>query len=90
MTAVTLGAGVQWGEAYFAANQHGRMMVGGLGGSIGTSGGWLSGGGHSFLSPSYGLGKSLVDDSTVRRADTPLKALITLWKYPSCFPQANT
>ena len=34
-------------------------MVGGIsvGGSIGSSGGWLAGGGHSALSPSYGLGK---------------------------------
>jgi hypothetical protein len=31
--AVTLGAGVQWGEAYDAVNQNGRMIVGGaLGG----------------------------------------------------------
>lgn len=63
-TALTLGAGVQWFEAYAAANEQGRMIVGGLsgGGSVGASGGWLAGGGHSFLSPSYGLGKRLVDD----------------------------
>lgn len=64
--AVTLGAGVQWYEAYAAVNEHGRLMVGGVstGGSIGTTGGWLAGGGHSFLSPSYGLGKVFVDDPT--------------------------
>ena len=56
---MTLGAGVQWYEAYAAVNNYGRLMVGGLsaGGSIGSSGGWLAGGGHSALSPSYGLGK---------------------------------
>jgi len=56
--AVTLAAGVQWHEAYDAVNQYGRMMVGGiaLGGSIGAAGGWLQGGGHSILSPTYGLG----------------------------------
>jgi len=54
--AVTLGAGVQWNEAYAAVNNYGRIMVGGIGGSIGSSGGWLAGGGHSVLSPSYGLG----------------------------------
>ena len=55
---VTLGAGVQWYEAYYAVNQYGRMMVGGItpGGSIGAAGGWLQGGGHSVLSPTYGLG----------------------------------
>jgi len=57
-TAVTLGAGVQWHEAYDAVNQYDRMMVGGasLGGSVGAAGGWLQGGGHSALSPTYGLG----------------------------------
>jgi len=56
--AVTLAAGVQWDEAYAAVNNYGRLMVGGfsVGGSIGSSGGWLAGGGHSALSPSYGLG----------------------------------
>ncbi|KAI9572546.1 hypothetical protein HD554DRAFT_2293303 [Boletus coccyginus] len=56
--AVTLSAGVQWHEAYTAVNNYGRLMVGGIcvGGSIGSSGGWLAGGGHSMLSPSYGLG----------------------------------
>ncbi|KIK73665.1 hypothetical protein PAXRUDRAFT_112910, partial [Paxillus rubicundulus Ve08.2h10] len=56
--AITLGAGVQWDEAYDAVNQYGRIMVGGIspGGSIGAAGGWLAGGGHSFLSPTYGLG----------------------------------
>ncbi|KAF9235770.1 hypothetical protein BU15DRAFT_64606 [Melanogaster broomeanus] len=56
--AVTLDAGVQWHEAYDAVNQYGRMMVGGVsaGGSVGAAGGWLAGGGHSALSPTYGLG----------------------------------
>ncbi|KIJ13625.1 hypothetical protein PAXINDRAFT_116940 [Paxillus involutus ATCC 200175] len=56
--AVTLGAGVQWHEAYDAVNQRERMMVGGIsaGGSVGAAGGWLAGGGHSLLSPTYGLG----------------------------------
>ncbi|KAF9236144.1 hypothetical protein BU15DRAFT_77244 [Melanogaster broomeanus] len=56
--AVTLGAGVQWQEAYDAVNQYGRMVVGGYsaGGSVGAAGGWLAGGGHSFLSSTYGLG----------------------------------
>jgi hypothetical protein len=32
--------------------------VGGIssGGSVGAAGGWLLGGGHSALSPNYGLG----------------------------------
>ncbi|KAI0370333.1 FAD-binding domain-containing protein [Pilatotrama ljubarskyi] len=56
--AMTFGAGVQWHEAYAAANASGRVLVGGVseGGSVGAAGGWLQGGGHSALSPSYGLG----------------------------------
>ncbi|PIL35787.1 hypothetical protein GSI_02517 [Ganoderma sinense ZZ0214-1] len=51
-------AGVQWQEAYMTANNAGRMIVGGIspGGSVGAAGGWILGGGHSALSPTYGLG----------------------------------
>lgn len=47
--AITLGAGVQWYEAYDAVQAQGRIVVGGLslGGSIGAAGGWVAGGGHS-------------------------------------------
>ncbi|KAI0787901.1 FAD-binding domain-containing protein [Fomes fomentarius] len=56
--ALTLEAGVQWHEAYAAADAANRTLVGGVsaGGSVGAAGGWLLGGGHSVLSPSYGLG----------------------------------
>lgn len=47
--ALTFSAGVQWHEAYAAANASRRFIVGGLspGGSVGAVGGWLLGGGHS-------------------------------------------
>ncbi|KAK7024262.1 hypothetical protein VNI00_016479 [Paramarasmius palmivorus] len=56
--ALTFEAGVQWHEAYDAAEQNGRVIVGGLsaGGSVGAAGGWVLGGGHSALAPTYGLG----------------------------------
>ncbi|EGN97606.1 hypothetical protein SERLA73DRAFT_110899 [Serpula lacrymans var. lacrymans S7.3] len=56
--AITLGAGVQWHEAYDAIQAQGRVMVGGAsaGGSVGAAGGWVLGGGHSSLAPSFGLG----------------------------------
>lgn len=59
MTVFTFGAGVQWFEAYGAAEQHNRLIVGGTSadGSVGAAGGWLQGGGHSLTSPNYGLGK---------------------------------
>jgi hypothetical protein len=58
LTALTVAAGVQWSEAYEAANKSGCVIVGGVsvGGSVGAAGGWVMGGGHSALSPSYGLG----------------------------------
>jgi hypothetical protein len=56
---LTLQSGVQWHAAYAAAAAHNRVIVGGdsAGGSVGSAGGWISGGGHSILSPNYGLGK---------------------------------
>jgi hypothetical protein len=54
--AVTLGVGVQWYEAYAAVDQYGRMIVGAGCSSVGAAGGWLAGGGHGILSPTYGLG----------------------------------
>ena len=59
MTSVfTFGAGVQWFEAYDAAKQQNRVLVGGISprGSVGAAGGWLQGGGHSAMAPNYGLG----------------------------------
>jgi hypothetical protein len=49
--AVTLGAGVQWHEAYDAIEVYGRLVVSGhsTGGSVGTAGVWVLGGGHSAV-----------------------------------------
>jgi FAD binding domain len=55
LLAVTLGAGIQWGEAFDFVEKHGRFIVGGSP-SVGAAGGWVMGGGHGPLSPSYGLG----------------------------------
>ena len=59
MTSVfTFGAGVQWFEAYEAAKQRQLVLVGAISlrGSVGAAGGWVQGGGHSAISPNYGLG----------------------------------
>ena len=58
--AVTLGAGVQGGEIYEAANAHGFQFVGGECPSVGVAGGYTQGGGHSSLSSRYGLGADQV------------------------------
>ncbi|THU91906.1 FAD-binding domain-containing protein [Dendrothele bispora CBS 962.96] len=65
--ALTLQSGVQWFEAYDAAQANGRMIVGGLsaGGSVGSAGGWISGGGHSAFAPRHGLGVDNVIQFTI-------------------------
>jgi len=58
---LTLEAGVQFQEAYDAAQAQGRVLVGedAPPGSVGAAGGWLLGGGYGPISPSYGLGTSV-------------------------------
>jgi hypothetical protein len=56
ISAVTLGAGVQWSEAFDFVEKHGQFVVGGATASVGAAGGWVMGGGHSALSPTFGLG----------------------------------
>lgn len=54
--AVTVGAGVQWREAYNFADANNITLVGGSDITVGVAGGWLQGGGHSALSNTMGLG----------------------------------
>ncbi|QKX55465.1 uncharacterized protein TRUGW13939_02558 [Talaromyces rugulosus] len=53
--AMKMGAGVQAFEAYTAAASHGLRIVGGACATVGLSGGFLQGGGHSLLSSTYGM-----------------------------------
>lgn len=39
-----------------AADAQGVVVVGGFARTVGIAGGWILGGGHSLLSPQYGLG----------------------------------
>ncbi|KPM37671.1 hypothetical protein AK830_g8885 [Neonectria ditissima] len=52
--AITAGAGTRIADLYTAADQHGRTIVGG-GAKTVSVGGFVTGGGHSILSPHYGL-----------------------------------
>ncbi|KAJ5308734.1 hypothetical protein PENANT_c013G03306 [Penicillium antarcticum] len=54
--AITVGAGVNFAEAYEFAQKHNVTILGGYSGTVGVSGGWVQNGGHSILSPVYGLG----------------------------------
>jgi FAD/FMN-containing dehydrogenase len=54
--AITTGAGVNTEEVYFFADVQNVTFIGPYGTSIGVSGGWVQAGGHTVLSPVYGLG----------------------------------
>ncbi|WYZ38303.1 hypothetical protein EsH8_III_000217 [Colletotrichum jinshuiense] len=58
--AFKLGAGVQVSELYEAANKEGYTAIGGECRSVGVTGGYLAGGGHSPMSPVAGLGSDQI------------------------------
>ncbi|KAI1757844.1 putative 6-hydroxy-D-nicotine oxidase [Xylaria castorea] len=58
--AMKLGAGVEVGELYAAADKYGVSAVGGECKGVGVVGGYIQGGGHSPLSSLYGLGADQV------------------------------
>lgn len=53
--AIKLGAGVAGYEAYAAAEAAGYRVVGGDCPTVGISGGYTQGGGHSLLNSAYGM-----------------------------------
>ncbi|KAJ7651928.1 FAD-binding domain-containing protein [Mycena rosella] len=71
--AATLGAGVQWAEAYEFADKNNITLVGGSDRSVGVIGGWLQGGGHSVLSNTMGLGVDRVLQFKVVTPDGKLR-----------------
>ncbi|GIC93686.1 FAD-dependent oxidoreductase [Aspergillus udagawae] len=53
--AVTLDAGISLQEMYAALGKRNRTVVGGSAHTVGPTGGYIQGGGHSFLSPWKGM-----------------------------------
>ncbi|KZT25422.1 FAD-binding domain-containing protein [Neolentinus lepideus HHB14362 ss-1] len=70
---VTMGAGIQWGDAYEFAEAHNITLVGGLDKGVGTSGGWLMGGGHGALTNTMGMGVDRVLQFKVVTPDGELR-----------------
>ncbi|KAH8917633.1 FAD-binding domain-containing protein [Atractiella rhizophila] len=64
-SAVTYQAGVQFYELYPAADEAGVIVIGGSCDSVGGAGGYWQGGGHSHLTPHYGLGLDNVLEFTL-------------------------
>ncbi|THU84693.1 FAD-binding domain-containing protein [Dendrothele bispora CBS 962.96] len=54
--AITVGAGVPFEDLYQFADVNNVTIVGGYHQTVTASGGWVMGGGHSILSPVFGLG----------------------------------
>ncbi|KAI0906251.1 FAD-binding domain-containing protein [Ustulina deusta] len=54
--AVTIGSGINANEATAFSDKHGVTIVSGSSGTVSVAGGWSLFGGHSVLSPQYGLG----------------------------------
>ncbi|KAJ3281274.1 hypothetical protein HK104_000110 [Borealophlyctis nickersoniae] len=71
---VTVGAGVRWAEVYAETNKRGKLVVGGFSPTVGASGGYVLGGGHSILSPTHGLAADNVVQFTLV---TPTGKLVT-------------
>ncbi|KAE8146052.1 hypothetical protein BDV25DRAFT_163280 [Aspergillus avenaceus] len=53
--AITTGAGVNFNDVYEFANKHNVNFIGGYSPTVGASGAYVQNGGHSVLSPVYGL-----------------------------------
>ncbi|KAK5678747.1 hypothetical protein LTS10_009191 [Elasticomyces elasticus] len=58
--AITVGGGVNFDEVYTFAHVNNVTYIGGYTSTVAASGGWLQAGGHSALSPVYGLGADRV------------------------------
>ncbi|KAJ7291112.1 FAD-binding domain-containing protein [Mycena rebaudengoi] len=53
---ITVGAGVPFEDLYKFADSKNLTIIGGYHQTVSPSGGWVMGGGHSILTPVYGLG----------------------------------
>jgi FAD/FMN-containing dehydrogenase len=74
--AVTVEAGVRWGEAYEAVTvQHGRYVQGGGCTSVGAAGGFLQGGGFGSWSKMYGVAAAGLLEAEVVTADGKVRVV---------------
>ncbi|KAK2794708.1 hypothetical protein FQN52_007478 [Onygenales sp. PD_12] len=72
--AITYGAGQGFAGIYEFAHENGYMAIGGACPTVGASGGYITGGGHSLLSPVYGLG---VDNAMQMKVVLPNGTYVT-------------
>ncbi|QSZ31942.1 hypothetical protein DSL72_001511 [Monilinia vaccinii-corymbosi] len=70
---ITTAAGVNKNDVYNFAEAHNVTFVGGYATTVGVAGGWVQAGGHSVLSPVYGLGVDRVVQYKVITTDGILR-----------------
>lgn len=66
---VKVSAGVNLQDLYRAVSEKGRLVVAGSATTVGVTGGYIQGGGHSPLSPSKGMGSDNAVEFEVVTAD---------------------
>ncbi|KAJ7105713.1 FAD-binding domain-containing protein [Mycena epipterygia] len=71
--AITVGAGVRFDQIYKFADENESTFLGGYAETVGVSGGWMMGGGHSVLSPTLGLGVDRVLEIKIVTPDGKLR-----------------
>lgn len=71
--AITVVGGIPWGEVYDALKPTGYILVGGMSLTVGATGGYVQGGGHGALSPTFGLAVDNVLQMEVVTADATLR-----------------
>ncbi|KAI1134260.1 FAD-binding domain-containing protein [Hypoxylon sp. FL0543] len=71
--AVTVGTGVSTNDIHNFAQKHESTFIGGYSPTVAASGGWVLGGGHSVLSPVYGLGADRVAEFKIVTPDGILR-----------------
>ncbi|XP_002982490.2 uncharacterized FAD-linked oxidoreductase ARB_02478 [Selaginella moellendorffii] len=81
---VTIGAGVTWNQLYEAALEHRHDIVGASCPWVGAAGGFAQGGGHSLLSPVFGLAADNVVELQVVTADGKRK-VASEWQNEDLF-----
>ncbi|CAJ2505709.1 Uu.00g131030.m01.CDS01 [Anthostomella pinea] len=82
--AVTVATGVSTGEVIEFASEHNSTFVGGYSPTIAASGGWVLGGGHSVLSPAFGLGVDRVAQFKIVTPDGVLR-VVNPYQHPDLF-----
>ncbi|KAF8882095.1 hypothetical protein BD779DRAFT_1444980 [Infundibulicybe gibba] len=68
-SAVTVGSGVNLSTLYKATKLKGKIVVSGTAATVAAAGGYVQGGGHSALSPAFGLAADNTLELTVVLAD---------------------